>query len=553
MPCREEALLSDMPAPARARPAPPVGDRDRFVAFAFAAAELLVELDADGRVTFAAGAFRTRLDRSPESLVGRGVEEIVAPSQRAALRMALSVLASRGRLTPLALQLADPARTPLAMAGLLLPGEGGQPRLCLTFAPMPAMPEQHSAAPDPRGFAQEADALLRAAPAAAPAPVLGLLQVNGAAGSASVIAPFLEASAPNLLVGELALGRYGVLPGPGQAPDLVALAAGLEAALRDRGLDASVAASALDLSHDGLSSSQAARALRHALNVFARGGAEALAEAGFDGGLTGAVAKTCARFQALRRAVRGRCFRLEFQPIVVLETGALHHYEALMRPDADVPPQEFVSDIEAAGLSEEFDLAVAEMTLEAALRADVPIAFNLSGLSMQSAGFRTRLLALLDASPPRREGLLLAEMTETAAVENLAEARQTAQALRDRGVKFCLDDFGAGTTALQTLRALPVDYVKLDGAYVRGVAQAGRDRAFIAAIVELAGAVGAATVAEQIETEAQAQALRGLGVQYGQGWLFGRSGPLPQPARQAARAGAEGVVKRRGAAKEQWG
>lgn len=562
--------MTNSPVLDRDRPGLSGGGRDRFVAFAFAAADLLLELHPDHRIAFAAGAFRSRLDRCAEAWVGRDVEDVVAPEERGALRLALSLLVDRGRLAPMVLRLADPARTPLAMAGLALPGETGQPRMWLTFSPLPA-PEAAPSPPTPHDLARRAEALIRTArerPGEGdPAPVLGLLQVDGAA-PADRIAPVLEASAPDLMVGRLAEGRYGVLPGTGEAIDLVAVAAGLETALRARGVDAAVAATAVPMSQDGLTRAQAARALRHALNVFARGGADAVSQAGFDGGLTGAVAATCARFQALRRVIEERRFRLAFQPIVALGTGAPHHHEALVRPEAApgapaVPPQEFVSDIETSGLAEEFDLAVAEMSLKAALDAATPVAFNLSALSMQSPAFRARLMAVLDARPHRAEGLLLAEMTETADVEDLTEIRRTVQALRDRGVGFCLDDFGAGATALQTLRALPVDYVKLDGVYVRGVARPGRDRAFVAAMVELAGAVGAVTVAEHVETADQAQALRELGVDYGQGWLFGRPGPLPraeaspraeEPPRGAtAREVVSYLSARRPGARTRWG
>lgn len=550
----------------RDRPGFSADGRDRFVAFAFAAADLLLELRPDGRIAFAAGAFRFRLDRPAEALIGRHVEEVVAPGERAALRLALSLLVDRGRLPPLVLRLAGPARTPLAMAGLALPDETGRTRVWLTFSSLPApvsdAPALHAAVM-PQDFARQAETRMRAARPPAgegtgeggPTPVLGLLQVDGAA-PVDQIAPVLEASAPNLLVGRLAEGRYGLLPGAEGAIDLVAVAAGLEAALRARGVDASVAATAVPISQDGLTRAQAARALRHALNVFARGGAEAVSEAGFDGGLTGAVAATCARFQALRRVIRERRFRLEFQPIVALATGLPQHHEALMRPEAApgvplVPPQEFVSDVETSGLAEEFDLAVTEMSLRAALDVNLPVAFNISALSMQAPSFRTRLLAMLDARPRRGEGLLLAEMTETADVEDMAEIQSTVRGLRDRGVRFCLDDFGAGATALQTLRVLPVDYVKLDGAYVRDVARSGRDRAFVAAIVDLAGAVGASIVAEHVETEDQARALRELGVGYGQGWLFGRPGPLPRADAKSETVAPRPV--RRGTVKAEWG
>ena len=91
----------------------------------------------------------------------------------------------------------------------------------------------------------------------------------------------------------------------------------------------------------------------------------------------------------------------------------------------------------------------------------------------------------------------------------------------------CLDDFGAGGAAFRYLREFGVDYVKIDGLYVRAATRGARERGFVASMVELAGTVGARVVAEMIETEEQAALMRDLGVQFGQGWLFGRPGTLP--------------------------
>jgi EAL domain-containing protein (putative c-di-GMP-specific phosphodiesterase class I) len=100
-------------------------------------------------------------------------------------------------------------------------------------------------------------------------------------------------------------------------------------------------------------------------------------------------------------------------------------------------------------------------------------------------------------------------------------------ALRAEGVPVCLDDFGAGGAAFRYLREFGVDYVKIDGLYVRAAARSARERGFVASMVELAGAVGARVIAEMVETEEQARLMRELGVQYGQGWVFGRPGSLP--------------------------
>ena len=99
--------------------------------------------------------------------------------------------------------------------------------------------------------------------------------------------------------------------------------------------------------------------------------------------------------------------------------------------------------------------------------------------------------------------------------------------LRAAGVPVCLDDFGAGAAAFRYLRDFNVDYIKIDGAFVRAALRSPRERGFVASMVELAAAAGARTVAEMIETEEQAMLMRELGVHYGQGWLFGRPGVLP--------------------------
>jgi EAL domain-containing protein (putative c-di-GMP-specific phosphodiesterase class I) len=189
--------------------------------------------------------------------------------------------------------------------------------------------------------------------------------------------------------------------------------------------------------------------------------------------------------------------------------------------------QEFVTFAETAGLSEELDWAVLATVCAAARRArQTRIAANLSGLTLQSPTFRERLLALLDAEPLLTHRLLI-EITETAEIEDEAEAVRTVEALRARGLPLCIDDFGAGAAAFRYLRAFRVDYVKIDGLYVSAAGRSDQDRGIVAGMVDLARTVGARVVAERIETEAEAALMRELGVDYGQGWLYGKPGPLP--------------------------
>ena len=495
---------------------------ERFVAFAFAAVDLVAEIDTAGVLTFAAGAFRTRFGRTPEDCVGQHVRRLISPSDHEALEAALLMLGERGRLLPLTVRLANTARTKMAMAGMRLAPAGRPVRLCLTFALLPTPVGRVLQASSTRSLARAAESRLRTGIASD----LALLEVIGS--NASVVGNALETLAPDAVASEISPGRYGLVG----ATVLEGIAGSLEAALRDQGVMATVSARTLTLTNEGLSPTQAARALRQALDAFARNGTSGLVAAGFTTGLASYVKDAMQHTGAMRRAIGQRKFELMFQPIVHLADRRLHHYEALLRPlpvpgcPADTP-QQFVILAETIGLASELDLAVVSLACEAALRSPVPIAFNISGQSMQDPGFRDRLMTRLIHEPARKAGRLVVEMTETAQVENIPEAAKTAQLLRDLGIPFCLDDFGAGGADMRVLRGMPADIVKLDGSYISGVASEGRERAFVAGMIEIARAAQARVVAEWVETEDEAAALTAMGAHYGQGWLFGRAGPLP--------------------------
>ncbi|MCS6932745.1 MAG: EAL domain-containing protein [Acetobacteraceae bacterium] len=500
---------------------------DRFVAFAFAAADLLVEVDPAGRIAFAAGAFRTRFGADPERFVGRFVEELAAGEDRAQLAAAVPLLAGRGRLQPTVIRLSDPERTPVVLSGLAMPeGGAGAPALCLTFGPMPQGLAAAEVA-DKDSFARAAEARLRDQDRPA---MLGLVELDGAGAQAIAERPGIEAQLRAELlrdldgaacVGELAQGRWGVLQDEGA--DVAALAERVEAALRRFGIGAQVTAVALSLAPGEMTDVQAVRALRAALSGFARGGQEALAKAGVAGGLSGFLTELAARAEGIGRVIAEGRFRLDYQPILRLSDRGVHHYEALLRPTGGLPrADEFVSLAEAAGLAEELDLAVLRQALKDS-RGKLPVAVNVSGLSAQSHAFRDRMLALIGQEP---RGLFI-EITETADFEHEEEALAFMDAMRARNVPVCIDDFGAGSAAFRHLRQLRPDYVKIDGSYVTAATRQERERAFVASMAELSRAAGAKVVAERIETEEEAALMASLGVEFGQGWLFGRPAPLP--------------------------
>ncbi len=517
--------------------------RDRFLAFAFAAAELLVETSEDGVITFAAGAFRLRFGRDGGAFIGQPVANLIAPGDQTGFAMALSGLTLRGRLAPVVLRTADAAQTPSTISAMLMPGP--PVRGCFTIGAVPvAAPEPEAASGIQTGnrFRQEAEALLRAGHTG----TMGLVEVKGWANARERMAPDVQRSlrlgiaevlgstVPGGMAGEIADGRFGVVAqGEG---DIAAMVVQLEKLLRSipAGRMTKIETADIKLDRGSMAAPQAARALRYALSRFADGGAAAAAATGAKGGLAGIIAQAELRARGLREAIEGRRFRLNFQPVVCLDTRVVHHYEALLRPiptpgNPAQTTQDFVTFAEAVGLSELLDEAVLDEALSA-LRS-VPgaaVAVNVSGLSMQSTGFRERMLACVaEQGAALAGGRLLVELTETAEIEDMAGAAASIAQLRRAGVPVCLDDFGAGAAAFRYLKEFEIDYVKIDGAYVRTALVNARERGFVASMVELATSVGAIAVAEMIETEEQAALMRSLGVKHGQGWLFGKPGILP--------------------------
>jgi len=231
---------------------------------------------------------------------------------------------------------------------------------------------------------------------------------------------------------------------------------------------------------------------------------------------------------------------LYFQPIRALSAAAAKlgeatiHGEVLCRlRKADgslLRPEIFMRAIEGAGRGVELDLAVLR-ALFAWLQQHPQvvdrtgmISVNLTGQSLTSAGFGKQLLAMLEDSPLPLSRLCF-EIIETAAIVSPTETNAFLGELRRRGCSIAIDDFGIGMQSFERLKKLPVDIIKIDGSFIRNVAQRGKDHALVQASIAVARAFGAMTVAEYVEDEATMACLRELGVDWVQGFLI--SEPVP--------------------------
>ena len=511
--------------------------RKRLLAYAFAAADVLLEVAPDGLVTLAEGMVRQWFDAGAADLVGRPLAGFVAVDDQAALHAMLGAALARGRVPAQAIRLDGARAWRGAFSAMAIPGP--VPRLCVTIGPLPVVPDAGALAPSgPASFGRLAEARARSGAGA-----VGLLELRGWARAArrmsaeardallrDVRAAIAARVGADATLGDLGEGQIGVLSAA-PLPD-AALREALQEAVRRAGAEMAVQGAVMKLAGEDLTARQRTRALRHALVSFARSGAAGLAEQGFADGLAGWISRVQADAGALRAGIAQGRFRLLFQPIVSLPDRRIDHYEALVRPLAidgrQAVPQDYVTRIEAVGLAEEFDLAILDRALQTlAASRSATVAVNVSAQSMQSASFRAALLARIAAHPAERRRLLV-ELTETAEIEDVATAAAGIAALREAGVAVCIDDFGAGAAAFRYLRDFRVDGVKIDGSYVQDAARGARECGLVAGMVALAASVGAAVTAEMIETDEQAALMLSLGVQFGQGWLFGKPGLLPE-------------------------
>lgn len=218
------------------------------------------------------------------------------------------------------------------------------------------------------------------------------------------------------------------------------------------------------------------------------------------------------------------------QPVVALKTGLVQHYEVLTRFRHDGAggvsnAGEFIKVAEQIGMIGTFDLlnCFKVLTLLQKFPPHVRLAMNVSGRSVQSEEFGDRLLNMLEASETRiSPSRLLIEITETRGITEFERPAALLQKLATRGYRICLDDFGAGAMSFEYLRRLPVNYIKIDGPFFRSAMINTRDRILVRALARCGFELGSRTVAEMIETEAEAALARELGIEYGQGWLFGK-------------------------------
>lgn len=518
-----------------------------LLGFAFAAGDLLLELDASGKVLEAVGAAQSMLGVAETSLVGQPLSGIFDDSDAQFLAAILDCLDEGQRRGPATLRLApNPQKGEGAHGAAVtlrkLPGNGGRISCALVAAPLPNTRGGEDGLHDRAGLESIARGLTEAAHLAGRELELAMVELAGLDKARRALpaaaARTLEARIAGALRAEagqhgaaarLEGERFALLREPGDTPDIVArrLSRAIAATCGGQPIAGQVQAVPLEIASPG----RLARAMRYALDDFLAEGLKDTAPQSMAEAMNRSVRRTLARAGELGAAVSQRRFTLAYQPVVRLVDGALHHHEALVRFEDNASPFAMVRMAEEFDLIEELDQAVIEQAVRR-LKADragqLKLAVNISGRSIGSGPFVEGLQRLIGQASDLAPRLIL-EITESAAIDDLAHANRHIQALRGVGSVVCLDDFGAGAASLAYLQTLTVDVVKIDGRYVRDLAGGGRDAALVRHLVQLCRDLKVRTVAEMVETKEVEKAVQEAGVDYAQGWYYGRPADTPEP------------------------
>jgi diguanylate cyclase (GGDEF)-like protein len=242
-------------------------------------------------------------------------------------------------------------------------------------------------------------------------------------------------------------------------------------------------------------------------------------------------------------ALNERRIMLAFEPVVEAKSRAVAFYECLMRVQrADgtiVHANEIIPVAERVGLVRMLDHRVFELVVnELAVAPDLKASVNVSPASATDSDWWIGLAALLRTNRHAAERLII-EITETAAIQDINDARSFVSRVKDLGCRIAIDDFGVGHTSFRNLRRLGVDIVKIDGSFVQNMMKSSDDRAFVQTLIDLARRLGLKVVAEWVQDEDAARQLSEWGCDFLQGALIGLA-TAERPWVAAASAAAKG-------------
>ena len=512
----------------------------RLLAFAFAGADLLFEIDRAGTVLFATGA--TSGFSGSADLVGRPATDLFRQTERWRFTIITRGLTPGERAGPLPVTLASGEKATLSMC-YLPPNE----HISCTLVKLGNRGGLAAKGTDTEtGLADRTTFLSVASQSAGGEGAIALVNVPDIADIYAKLSP--EAASTLMaeigdsvkamdatIAGRLSKTSFGVLTeDPASAKDL---AARIQTPARAHGAEIKTEEVLLSLKDRDLNTEQVTLALRHVISRFADGKMQAAPGTNLAQVFEQLMTETIARAQGFCATVADGAFDLAFEPIVELKSTVVAHYEALTRFQPGQSPADTIRFAEDLGLADFFDLALA-VKFFSLLERDPSIiasmAINVSGRSIANQSSFAMLEGLLRRQKSFAKRVLI-EITETVELTDLAAADKAIQSLRKMGYRVGIDDFGAGAATQQYLDALTVDFIKVDGSLIQRIGKSEREDAYLRGVIARCAERRIDTIAEWIDTPEKLKRCIGMGFRLGQGRHFGATlTSLPRVVREGA-------------------
>ncbi len=522
--------------------------RDKFLAFSFAAADLSLEITPTHTIAFTAGASRILFTQPEEDIVGLNILDQFEGSERQLVQQVFDTAEAGDRFGPLLVRRnADVGAKCIVLSGYKLPYGNDHIFISISRVKSASLSDNFSSRLDAEtqlldqnGFAEVAADTLKLGEEIGqdltltfldlPSPGV-LREAWGEEKARDFLAhtgALLRAYAVNDSSARLSENKFGIIHGTDVDSD--ALSKHLvetSQRLNPYGFPVEIEKSTVRIEHT-LNEGDKLRALHHTINTFvdpdhAENVASSISEA-----VDQMMHETGQRIRQFRTALDERALELEVQPIVDLKKQKPLHHEALVRFQKHASPAEVVDFATGIGLVPDLDLTVCQAVVEYLAShpyADLCLSANVSAQSIMSNIFNNSLVALLNRQDFDRRRLIF-EITDSCTVEDLETMNNMIQTLRRLGHKVALDDFDGGAESFRFLRHLDIDYLKLDGDYIRSLSDYPRERHILSAMTDLCHKLDVTTIATRIEAPGHVGRLISLGVDAGQGFLFGKPMPL---------------------------
>ncbi len=530
--------------------------RDRFLAFAFASADLLIEISDAGDIRFAAGATKTMSGKNEQEILKTNIKDLIDQSDHPLVETILKNAANGNKQGPYLIKLtqrnSDHTLQQAFLTALSMPHDKsiylsmslGSKLLKIMGFDNDKHDERLPQMANKENFEDVVRKTINAAKTEGKDIDISFLEMaqmdqlksnidaeqwQDFIGTVSDI--LLVNSAGGEAAAEVEEGKFAVLHDPNVSMDSIEKQIQDLATETNNGEEVDIGLASKSIQGDiaELSDKEASRALMYTMQQFESKGME-LSAANMKDAFQEYLSENAVKIKKLKQTIAQQQFTLNFQPIVELETMKASHYEVLMRFEEGKSPFETLVFGEEVGLAPEIDIAVCRQTFKfldkGILNDGEKVAINVSGQSVQSEDFISNLMSTLDEFD-RHSDKVMFEITESTEIHDLNKANDFIQTLRKRGFKICLDDFGAGAASFQYLHQLEVDIVKIDGMYIRTILEKPRDATLIKNLTQMCHELDIKVVAEMVETEDQANYLRNIGVDKGQGWLFGKPEAKP--------------------------